>query len=144
MVCTIVNTHVDQGYTVDKDRDQLGAERGRQLWTVTYEITVHNNSVLVPITYDLTDTLDTPAAGVTYTGASWSGPTSGDFDLESSLTAVLADDEALGAYNGSNDAVYTVAVDVDVTAEPADPRRVRKAAKASASSTPPKLTVGED
>lgn len=120
VVCMIVNSHVDQGYMLDKSLvDSVQNEDGT--WTVTYEITVHNNSVLVPITYDLTDTLETPATGVTYIGASWTGPTSGDFDLESSLTAQLADDEELAPNDGSNDAVYTVTVDVDVTATPEEP-----------------------
>ncbi|WP_163630597.1 SpaA isopeptide-forming pilin-related protein [Microbacterium sp. B35-04] len=143
VVCTIVNTHVDQGYTLDKTAIS-SVQNEDDSWTVTYEITVHNNSVLVPITYDLTDTLDTPAAGVTYTGASWSGPTSGDFDLESSLTAVLADDEELAAYNGSNDAVYTVVVEVDVTAEPADPTTCEEGGEGIGIVNTAELTVGED
>ncbi|MFK4834628.1 SpaA isopeptide-forming pilin-related protein [Microbacterium sp. ZW T2_14] len=119
VVCTIVNSHVDQGFTVDKDVvDSVQNEDGS--WTVTYEITVHNNSVLVPITYDLTDTLDTPADGVTYTGASWTGPTSGTWALPS-LTAQLADDQVAPPSNGANDPVYTVSVDVEVTVVPEDP-----------------------
>jgi uncharacterized repeat protein (TIGR01451 family)/LPXTG-motif cell wall-anchored protein len=119
VVCTIVNTHVDQGFTVDKDVvDSVQHEDGS--WTVTYEITVHNNSVLVPITYDLTDTLDTPTDGVTYTGASWTGPTSGTWVLPS-LTAQLADDQVAAPSNGANDPVYSVSVDVEVTALPENP-----------------------
>lgn len=118
VVCTIVNSHVDQGYTFDKEFvSSVQHEDGS--WTVTYDITVHNNSVLVPIVYDLTDTLATPAEGVAYTGATWTGPTSGDF--LGSLTAQLADDEELAPFTGSNDAVYTVAVDVEVSALPDDP-----------------------
>ncbi|WP_194409413.1 SpaA isopeptide-forming pilin-related protein [Microbacterium cremeum] len=120
VVCTIVNRHVDQGYEFEKDVvDSVQNEDGS--WTVIYEITVHNNSVVVPIEYDLTDTLDAPAEGVTYTGASWTGPTSGSFDLDDSLTAQLADDQELAAFDGSNDAVYTVTVDVEVAAMPGDP-----------------------
>ncbi|MEV5071036.1 DUF11 domain-containing protein [Microbacterium sp. LMI12-1-1.1] len=119
VVCTIVNSHVDQGFTVDKNVvESVQNEDGA--WTVTYEITVHNNSVLVPITYDLTDTLDTPTDGVTYTGASWTGPTSGTWVLPS-LTAQLADDQVAAPSNGANDPVYTVSVDVEVTAVPETP-----------------------
>jgi len=119
VVCTIVNSHVDQGFTIDKSAvDSVQNEDGS--WTVTYEITVHNNSVLVPMMYDLEDTLDTPVAGVSYTGASWTGPTSGSFALPN-LTAQLADDQVAPPSNGSNDPVYTVEVDVEVTAAPADP-----------------------
>ncbi|MFE5407344.1 SpaA isopeptide-forming pilin-related protein [Microbacterium sp. NPDC056569] len=119
VVCTIVNSHVDQGFTVDKDVvDSVQNEDGS--WTVTYDITVHNNSVLVPITYDLVDTLDTPAAGVSYTGASWTGPTSGSWVLPD-LTAELANDQVAPPSNGANDPVYTVSVNVEVTAVPADP-----------------------
>lgn len=120
VVCTIVNRHVDQGYEFEKTAvDSVQNEDGS--WTVTYEITVHNNSIVVPIEYDLSDTLDAPAEGVTYTAASWTGPTSGSFDLGESLTAQLSDDEDLAPFNGSNDAVYTVTVDVEVTAMPSDP-----------------------
>ncbi|WP_203582287.1 SpaA isopeptide-forming pilin-related protein [Microbacterium hibisci] len=119
VVCTIINSHIDQGFTVEKDAvDSVQNEDGS--WTVTYEITVHNNSVVVPITYDLVDTLDTPAAGVTYTGASWTGPTSGSWTLPS-LSAQLADDQVAPPNNGSNDPVYTVEVDVEVAAMPAQP-----------------------
>lgn len=120
VVCTIVNRHVDQGYEFEKTAvDSVQNEDGS--WTVTYEITVHNNSIVVPIEYDLSDTLDAPADGVTYTAASWTGPTSGSFDLADSLTAQLSDDEALAPFNGSNDAVYTVTVEVEVTAMPSEP-----------------------
>jgi len=119
VVCTIDNAHVDQGYTFDKSVvDSVQNEDGT--WTVTYEITVHNNSVVVPITYQLIDTLADPADGIAYLGASWTGPTSGEFDLASSLTAVLADGEVLEPF-ADTDAVYTVVVDVDVSAAPAEP-----------------------
>lgn len=114
VVCMIVNSHVDQGYEFMKELvDSVQNEDGT--WTVTYDITVHNNSVLVPIEYDLTDTLD-ETAGVEYLDASWTGPTSGSFDLENSLTAQLADDQVLAPSNGSNDDVYTVTVDAEVLA----------------------------
>lgn len=143
VVCTIVNTHVDQGYEFEKSLvDSVQNEDGT--WTVTYEIRVHNNSVLVPITYDLTDTLDAPADGVIYTGASWTGPTSGDFDLESSLTAQLADDEELAPYDGSNDAVYTVTVDVDVEAAPENPTTCGEGEDGIGIVNTAELTVGDD
>ena len=125
VVCTIVNSHVDQGFTVEKTATG-STQHEDGSWTVTYDIRVHNNSVIVPITYDLSDTLDAPADGVSYTGASWTGPTTGSFTLPS-LTAQLADDEVAPPFNGdpdpegSNDPVYTVSVNVEVSAIPTEP-----------------------
>jgi len=118
VVCTIVNSHVDQGFTIDKTT-KSSEQNEDGTWTVTYDVTVHNNSVLVPITYDLTDTLDAPPAGVTYLGATWTGPTSGSF-ATGALSAQLADGETLAPYAVDNDAVYTVAVVVKVDAIPAE------------------------
>ncbi len=122
VVCTIVNTHVDQGFEFDKSAAG-SVQRPDGTWDVTYEITVHNNSVLVPIEYDLSDTLAEPADGVRYLDASWTGPTEGDFDLEESLTADLATGEDLPPFDqgNDNDAVYTVVVHVAVDKIPAVP-----------------------
>ncbi|HTH04596.1 MAG TPA: hypothetical protein VL916_01950, partial [Ilumatobacteraceae bacterium] len=118
VVCTIVNSHVDQGFEFDKTAVS-SVQRPDGTWDVTYKITVHNNSVVVPIEYDLTDTLDEPADGVRYLDASWTGPTEGEFDLEESLTADLATGAELPPYAESDsDAVYTVVVHVVIDKAP--------------------------
>ncbi|QKJ20344.1 SpaA isopeptide-forming pilin-related protein [Microbacterium hominis] len=119
VVCMLVNHHIDQGYTFDKTAvDSVRNDDGT--WTVTYEITVHNNSVVVPVTYDLTDTL-VAAEGVEYLSASWTGPTSGAFDLGTSLSGELATDRALAPFDGMTDDVYTVVANVAVTSAAAQP-----------------------
>ncbi|NLP84380.1 DUF11 domain-containing protein [Microbacterium sp. CFH 90308] len=114
VVCTIVNEHVDQG--IEFDKELVGSVQNEDgSWTVTYEIIVRNNSVVVPVEYDLIDTLD-EVPGIEYTSASWTGPTSGSFDLDSSLTADLAVGQELAPrVDGSQD-VYTVVVDLEVHA----------------------------
>ncbi|MFC0195856.1 SpaA isopeptide-forming pilin-related protein [Microbacterium arthrosphaerae] len=121
VTCVIVNSHLDQGFDFDKSAVS-SVQRPDGTWDVTYKITVHNNSVLVPVMYDLSDTLDEPADGVTYLDAAWTGPTSGSFDLETSLTADLATGEELAPYDAvaQNDAIYTVVVHVAVDAVPAE------------------------
>ncbi|HEX5859997.1 MAG TPA: hypothetical protein VFY91_17950, partial [Microbacterium sp.] len=116
VVCTIVNEHQPQGYFFEKTVvDSVQNDDGS--WTVTYEIRVHNKSVLVPIEYDLEDTVS-PVEGVTFDEITWGGPTSGSFG-EGSLSAVLATDQELEPFEGDNDDIYTVEVDLTVDAIPA-------------------------
>ncbi|MBW9095645.1 DUF11 domain-containing protein [Microbacterium jejuense] len=115
VVCTIVNTHVDQG--IEFAKDLVSSEQNEDgTWTLTYELTVRNNSVLVPVTYDLSDTLD-EVDGVEYLEATWTGPQSGSFDLDASLTADLAVDQVLAPRVGDAEDVYTVVVDLEVTSD---------------------------
>ncbi|WP_169580740.1 SpaA isopeptide-forming pilin-related protein [Microbacterium thalassium] len=140
VVCMIVNSHVDQGYEFDKSLvDAVQNEDGT--WTVTYEITVHNNSALVPIAYDLSDTVDDPE-GVTILGASWSGPTSGDFGA--SLAAQLAEDRMLAPYDGANDDVYTVVVEAAVDSLPEDAEACSEQESGIGILNTAMLTVGDD
>ncbi|MHC2997818.1 MSCRAMM family protein, partial [Microbacterium sp. HJ5] len=116
VVCMIVNSHVDQGYEFDKSL--VSSEQNPDgTWTVTYEITVHNNSELVSREYDLTDTID--ATDGVVLSASWTGPTEGDFP-EGELEAELADDQTLAPSNGANDDVYTVTVLAEITSIPGE------------------------
>ena len=127
VVCTIVNDHQPQGYTLVKDVVS-SVQNDDGSWTVTYAIRVHNNSVLVPIEYDLEDTV-APVEGVTFEEITWNGPTSGAF-AEGSLTAVLANDRMLAPYEGDNDDIYTVAVDLTVNEIPRTPRGLRTGRRA--------------
>ncbi|MBD8023807.1 SpaA isopeptide-forming pilin-related protein [Microbacterium gallinarum] len=114
VICTIVNSHVDQGYEFAKSL--VSSEQNEDgTWTVTYEIRVHNNSELVTLAYDLTDTLDATEGVVL--DASWTGPTEGAF-ADGSLEADLATGQPLAPFDGSNDDVYTVTVTAEITSVP--------------------------
>ncbi|WP_214468403.1 SpaA isopeptide-forming pilin-related protein [Microbacterium flavescens] len=114
VVCSIVNSHVDQGYVFDKSLVSSNQNEDGT-WTVTYDITVHNNSELVTVEYDLTDAID--ATDGVVMAASWTGATEGEF-AEGSLEAQLANDRPLAPFDGSNDDVYTVTVIAAIASVP--------------------------
>ena len=79
-------------------------------WIVEYEIRVSANPDY-NTSYDLTDSIRF-GAGATITSATWTGPTSGTFELGDQPTAVLAEDRPLA--KGAPDEVYTVTVQATV------------------------------
>ena len=95
-------------------KTMVGAEQqADDSWIVTYEVRVAANADYVT-TYSLTDTIAF-APVVEVTSASWTGPTSGTWDLTAGYTATLATDRVLAA--GAEDEVYTVAVTATVPAD---------------------------
>ncbi|HHW82943.1 MAG TPA: hypothetical protein GX743_03850, partial [Actinomycetales bacterium] len=82
-------------------------------WVVTYELRVAANPDYVT-RYDLTDTIRF-GGGAIITSASWTGPTTGSWDLEEGLSATLATGRVLAA--GAADEVYTVSVTASVDPE---------------------------
>jgi uncharacterized repeat protein (TIGR01451 family) len=115
VVCGIVNQHVPPGVEFEKTVVS-STDDGDGAWTVVYEVTVTNKSVIVPVEYDLADTLTDYADAVEYVSASWTGPTSGSFALPS-LTADLAEGQMLDAMGeGTGTDVYTVTVELEVGA----------------------------
>lgn len=146
VTCEIVNSHVDQGYTIQKDLVS-SVDNGDGTWTITYEITVHNNSVVVPITYDLDDTVD-DVSGVTLHSGTWTGPTSGSFDFETSNSAQLADDQELAPYEvigeDTTDDVYTVEIMAEVTAPISEPVPCGEGGDGVGIVNTALLTVGDD
>ncbi|MAP63420.1 MAG: hypothetical protein CMH34_06695 [Microbacterium sp.] len=87
--------------TIDKtviDTVDLGGDR----WRITYDVVVHNPDPELAAVYDLDDTLRF-GEDITVTGASWTGPTEGEFSA--AWSATLATGRVLAA--GAED-IYTV------------------------------------
>jgi len=109
VVCTVTNTHQDQGVRLQKTLAGPATQNPDGAWTIRYTLAVANRSALAATTYDLTDTLHF-GGGIVVQQASWSGPTSGAF---SGTTATLAQGAALAA---GQTADYTVSVTATVGA----------------------------
>jgi uncharacterized repeat protein (TIGR01451 family)/LPXTG-motif cell wall-anchored protein len=104
VVCTLVNSHVDQGVTITK-KVTSSTQNQDGSWTTTYAVSVANKSGVVSAGYNLTDTLQF-GGSITINSADWTGPTSGSWnDLPSTLTETLASNATVAA--GATD-VYTV------------------------------------
>ncbi|WP_198169637.1 DUF11 domain-containing protein [Agromyces laixinhei] len=103
--------------TIDKQAvSSTQLEDGR--WKNVYSITVDNDSPVIDVDYDLTDTLEGYGAGITVDEASWTGRTEGSWNLLPIIggpTATLADDETIDG--GSDAHVYTVTVIATVGAD---------------------------
>jgi len=116
VVCTITNEHQPQGFEITKELVS-STQNEDGTWTVVYKITVENNSVLVPVEYDsLVDTL-TASDSLQYEEVTWTGETSGSFDLEAGLSADLTDGEG-GVVDAGGTDEYTVSAVVSVIAPP--------------------------
>ncbi|MEN0086011.1 MAG: DUF5979 domain-containing protein [Leifsonia sp.] len=107
VVCTVTNTHQDQGVRLQKALAAPATQNADGTWTIRYTLTVANRSTLAATVYDLGDTLHF-GGGIAVQQATWSGPTSGDF---TGATAVLAQGAALAA--GAT-ATYAVSVTASV------------------------------
>ncbi|MEV8212422.1 DUF5979 domain-containing protein [Leifsonia sp. NPDC077715] len=115
VVCTITNTHRDQGVTIGKALADPATQNADGTWTIIYTVDVANRSAVAATTYTLSDTLHY-GGGITVNSARWTGPTAGDF---AGASAVLATGHPLSA--GETDR-YTVTVNATVTAAAWDDR----------------------
>ncbi|RDV46928.1 hypothetical protein DOE76_02555, partial [Leifsonia sp. ku-ls] len=93
VVCTLTNTHRDQGVRLQKTLAGPATQNPDGTWTVRYALAVANRSTLAATSYDLDDTLRF-GAGIAVQEATWTGPSSGAF---SGATAALARGAALAA-----------------------------------------------
>nr|WP_249776529.1 DUF5979 domain-containing protein [Leifsonia sp. C5G2] len=109
VVCTVTNTHQDQGVRLQKTLAGPATQNPDGTWTIGYTLAVANRSALAATTYDLADALHF-GGGIVVQQATWSGPTSGAF---SGTTATLAQGAALAA---GQTADFTVSVTATVGA----------------------------
>ena len=111
VVCTITNTHQNQGVTITKTVTG-STENVDGTWTTNYDVDVANKSAVASATYNLADTLHF-GGGITVNSAAWTGPnaTSGTWALPST-SATLATGATLAA--AATD-VYTVTANATVT-----------------------------
>ncbi|MFF2274851.1 hypothetical protein [Agromyces sp. NPDC058126] len=117
VTCTIVNTAKPASYLFDKEVTGV-VQEDDGTWTIAYTVTVTNESVVSPVTYDLVDSLAGFGEGIEIDEASWTGPDgSGDVweDPATEPVEELANDVVLTAAVGTHE--YLVTVHATVTGD---------------------------
>ncbi|MFE6963863.1 hypothetical protein ACFVAJ_02040 [Agromyces sp. NPDC057679] len=117
VTCTIVNTAKPASYLLDKEVTGV-VQEDDGTWTIDYTVTVTNESVVSPVTYDLVDSLADFGEGIEIDEASWTGPDgSGDVweDPATQPVEELANDVVLTAAVGTHE--YLVTVHATVTGD---------------------------
>lgn len=110
VTCTIVNTAKPASYLFDKEVSGV-VQNDDGTWTVDYTVTVTNESVVSPVTYDLVDSLADFGEGIEIDGASWTGPDGAEGTWEDPATQPveeLANDVVLTAAVGTHEYLVTV------------------------------------
>ncbi|WP_022888262.1 DUF11 domain-containing protein [Agromyces italicus] len=116
VTCTIVNTAEPAEYGFEKEVAGV-VQEDDGTWTIDYTLTVTNESVVSPVTYDLVDTLAGFGAGIEIDEASWEGPGSASGEWEDPATEPveeLANDVVLTAGDSHE---YFVTVQAAVTGD---------------------------
>ncbi|GAA1777473.1 DUF11 domain-containing protein [Agromyces lapidis] len=117
VTCTIVNTAKPANYLFDKEVTGV-VQEDDGTWTIDYTVTVTNESVVSPVSYDLVDSLAGFGEGIEIDEASWTGPDgSGDVweDPATQPVEELANDVVLTAAVGTHE--YLVTVKATVTGD---------------------------
>lgn len=117
VTCTIVNTAEPATYLFEKEIAGV-VQEDDGTWTIDYTVTVTNESIVSPVTYDLVDSLAGFGEGIEIDEASWTGPDgSGDAweDPTTEPVEELANDVVLSAATGSHE--YLVTVHATVTGD---------------------------